>query len=239
MHVALYHFSNGGVGQHDPRPTSPVINAMIGSGNGWSAERVEYEIGKITNRPLLNKDGSPAANHSVPAAIARAFYEGFANGGLTEEEAVNRMQAKNAFNFTMATRGFEVVGAVVLDEGEIPYHLRGEGYPSHTACLDPACHDRYFRDAVVWDDTLACKCCCDMPIARGIHMDCIRVVRNAELVKEDLTFMRAVEAGDTSAESTIATKKQVLRDIPQTFDLTTDTPEQLKAKWPAELPARE
>ena len=79
----------------------------------------------------------------------------------------------------------------------------------------------------------------NMPKARGIHMDKIRVVRDAELAKKDITFMQAVEAGDTSAQSTIATEKQVLRDIPQTFDLTTDTPIQLKAKWPAELPARE
>jgi len=79
----------------------------------------------------------------------------------------------------------------------------------------------------------------NMPKARAIHLDAIRVVRNAELVKKDITFMRAVEAGDASVQSTIATEKQVLRDIPQTFDLTTDTPEQLKALWPAELPARE
>ena len=65
------------------------------------------------------------------------------------------------------------------------------------------------------------------------------VVRNAELVKLDLPSLRAMEAGDTSAQSTIATEKQTLRDIPQTFDLTTDTPELLKAKWPSELPARE
>ena len=81
----------------------------------------------------------------------------------------------------------------------------------------------------------------NMTKARTIHMDAIRVVRNAELVKEDVTFMRAVEAGDTSAQATIATKKQTLRDIPATFDITTDvdTPEKLKAKWPSELPARE
>jgi len=81
----------------------------------------------------------------------------------------------------------------------------------------------------------------NMAKARVIHMDRIRAVRNAELVKEDVTFMRAVEAGDTSAQSTVATKKQVLRDIPATFDITTDvdTPEQLHAKWPSELPARE
>ena len=81
----------------------------------------------------------------------------------------------------------------------------------------------------------------DMPLARGIHMDKIRKVRNTELVAKDITFMRAVEAGDASAQSTIGTAKQVLRDLPATFDITTDvdTPELLKAKWPTELPARE
>ena len=71
-------------------------------------------------------------------------------------------------------------------------------------------------------------------------MDVIRAARNAELYAKDITFMRAVEAGDTSAQSAIATEKQVLRDIPATFDITTDvdTPEKLKAKWPDELPAR-
>ena len=81
----------------------------------------------------------------------------------------------------------------------------------------------------------------NMDKARTIHMEEIRKVRNAELVKEDVTFMRAVEDGDTDAQATIKTKKQTLRDLPATFDITTDvdTPEKLKAKWPTELPARE
>ena len=81
----------------------------------------------------------------------------------------------------------------------------------------------------------------NMTKARAIHLEEIRKVRNAELVKEDVTFMRAVEDGDTDAQATIKTKKQTLRDIPATFDITTDvdTPVKLKAKWPAELPARE
>ena len=81
----------------------------------------------------------------------------------------------------------------------------------------------------------------DMTKARAIHLEEIRRVRNEELVKEDVTFMRAVEDGDTDAQATIKTKKQTLRDLPATFDITTDvdTPEQLKAKWPTELPARE
>ena len=81
----------------------------------------------------------------------------------------------------------------------------------------------------------------NMTMAREIQMDKIRKARNAELVKEDINMLKAIEAGDASAQSTVATKKQVLRDIPQTFDLTTDagTPELLKQKWPTELPARE
>ena len=81
----------------------------------------------------------------------------------------------------------------------------------------------------------------DMTKARAIHLAEIRRVRNEELVKEDVTIMRAVEDGDTDAQATIKTKKQTLRDLPATFDITTDvdTPEKLKAKWPTELPARE
>ena len=79
----------------------------------------------------------------------------------------------------------------------------------------------------------------NMTKARAVHLAEIRRVRNAELVKEDTNMLKAIEAGDASTQSTVATKKQVLRDIPQTFDLTTDTPEELKARWPAELPARE
>ena len=81
----------------------------------------------------------------------------------------------------------------------------------------------------------------NMTKARAIHLTEIRRVRNAELVAKDITFMRAVEAGNTSTQATIATEKQVLRDIPATFDITTDagTPELLKGKWPTELPDRE
>ena len=80
----------------------------------------------------------------------------------------------------------------------------------------------------------------NMPKARGVHMDKIRISRDAELVKEDLNILRAIEDGDSSAQAAVKAKKQVLRDIPQTFDLTTDndTPLELQDKWPAELPAR-
>jgi hypothetical protein len=95
----------------------------------------------------------------------------------------------------------------------------------------------YFFDCWEWDD--GCKV--NMPKARGLHMNKIRAARNKELAKLDVPWMKAAEAGDTSTQSTIATQKQTLRDLPQTFDLTTDnnTEAELKAKWPSELPARE
>jgi hypothetical protein len=80
----------------------------------------------------------------------------------------------------------------------------------------------------------------NMEKARVVHMDKIREARNTALTAKDIPFMRAVEAGDASAQSTIGAEKQTLRDLPATFDITTgvDTPEKLKAKWPSELPDR-
>ena len=75
----------------------------------------------------------------------------------------------------------------------------------------------------------------NMAKARGIQMDKIRQMRNKELAKKDIEYMKALEADDGSSTA-IAAEKQALRDIPQTFDLTTDTPEELKEKWPEGLP---
>jgi hypothetical protein len=79
----------------------------------------------------------------------------------------------------------------------------------------------------------------NMAKARAIHLTEIRKVRDAELIKEDINYTKALEIGDTSTQNSVATRKHTLRDIPQTFDLTADTPEELKAKWPTELPTRE
>ena len=81
----------------------------------------------------------------------------------------------------------------------------------------------------------------NMTKARVIHLEEIRRVRNEELAKEDINLMIANESGTSSEQDAVKAKKQTLRDIPATFDITTDvdTPEKLKAKWPAELPARE
>ena len=81
----------------------------------------------------------------------------------------------------------------------------------------------------------------NMTKARAIHLEEIRKVRNEELAKEDINLMIANESGTSSEQDAVKAKKQTLRDLPATFDITTgvDTPEKLKAKWPTELPARE
>jgi len=106
---------------------------------------------------------------------------------------------------------------------------------SEETCLADidACEGRIFRGA--WEDNgIAIQV--NMTKARAIHIDRIRKVRNAELAKLDIPWMKAVEDGDTDMQATIKAKKQELRDIPQTFDLTTDTPKELKEKWPEGLP---
>jgi hypothetical protein len=98
--------------------------------------------------------------------------------------------------------------------------------------------DHYFFEAWEYGDDSVIV---NMSKARNIHMNAIRVERNKELTAKDITFMRSVEDGNTDAQATIKAEKQALRDLPTTFDITTDvdTPEQLKVKWPTELPARE
>ena len=79
----------------------------------------------------------------------------------------------------------------------------------------------------------------NMTKARAIHMDCIRKVRNAELVKLDVPSLRAQESNDATEKTRIASEKQTLRDIPQTFDLSTHvTPKALHDAWPDGLPAQ-
>jgi len=80
----------------------------------------------------------------------------------------------------------------------------------------------------------------DMPQAREIHMDDIRIVRNQELEKKDKEIYIAEDTGDQAHIDSLRAERQVLRDIPQTFDLSgATTPEELYALWPSELPPRE
>jgi hypothetical protein len=153
-------------------------------------------------------------NKGILAVLMPAYNDTSRPAGYTDDQLLDRLIARKQAD------GGIPAGATyrIIDHLDVP-------------------GDRTFRNS--WEDTGAAVQV-NLPKARLLHMDAIRAARNAELSAKDITFMRAVEAGDTSAQSAIATEKQTLRDIPATFDITTDvdTPEKLKAKWPAELPAR-
>ena len=85
-------------------------------------------------------------------------------------------------------------------------------------------YDDYFRNA--WEKN-GSDVSVDMEKAKSIHMGVIRKARDAALKLLDIETLKG---NDVQAQ------KQVLRDIPQTFDLSTaNTPEELKALWPNNL----
>lgn len=93
--------------------------------------------------------------------------------------------------------------------------------------------DRTFRAA--WKD-VATKIDIDMPKARDIWRDRMRVARAPKLAALDAAYLRADEAGDALLKRTIAAQKQVLRDVTTLPAIeAAKTPEELKAVWPAEL----
>jgi hypothetical protein len=73
----------------------------------------------------------------------------------------------------------------------------------------------------------------DMPKARDIWRDKIRLAREPELPKLDAEFMKALEAGDTSEQTSIAAQKQAWRDAPAHPDIeAATTPDELKTVQP-------
>lgn len=83
--------------------------------------------------------------------------------------------------------------------------------------------DQYFRNAWEYNDGLKIN----TDKARLIHMSHIREARNSALAELDIQTLRGVD---------VQTQKQILRDIPQTFDISSaTTPEALKALWPSQL----
>ena len=73
--------------------------------------------------------------------------------------------------------------------------------------------DRHFRGAwgVDSDKKVISE---DMTEAKKIFQDKIREVRKPLLEEEDVVYMKALEAGDSSAQSASVAKKKALRDAP-------------------------
>jgi hypothetical protein len=234
METIVHKLSNGGIGSYPPNPE--VVAVMMGSGNGFTHSQIERQVRNF----ML--PGSPQSGWGgFSEALSREWVSAISNGGLTKAEVYSLFARR-----IQARRGY--TENAVVEYATLPYHIVGSGEHDKLApgtidtasCFDSNCHDRYFRDAVMWDSSRADKCRCDMPKARAIHTGHMRPVRNAELVKLDVLYMKALEASDTNEQQRIKALKQTLRDIPQTFGLSGfRTPETLKAAWPTELPPQE
>ena len=72
----------------------------------------------------------------------------------------------------------------------------------------------------------------DMTAAKTIFKDKIREVRGPLLAAEDVVYMKALEADNTSAKAASVTKKAALRDAPAASAIgSADTIAKLKAAW--------
>ena len=89
--------------------------------------------------------------------------------------------------------------------------------------------DRHFRNAWTLNGKVISE---DMAESKKIFQDKIREVRAPLLEEQDTLFMKALEDDDSSAQSTIKTKKKALRDAPAAKAISdADTIAKLKAAW--------
>ncbi len=89
--------------------------------------------------------------------------------------------------------------------------------------------DRHFRNAWAISGKVIAE---DMTKAKEIFKDKIREVRSPLLVAEDVVYMKALEASDSSAQTTSINKKKALRDAPAASAITNATTiTELKAAW--------
>ena len=77
--------------------------------------------------------------------------------------------------------------------------------------------DRHFRNAWAISDKVITE---DMTKAKEIFKTKIREVRKPLLEAEDVAYMKALEASDSSAQTTSINKKKALRDAPAASAIT-------------------
>ena len=89
--------------------------------------------------------------------------------------------------------------------------------------------DRHFRGAWKLSGSTISE---DMTKAKEIFKDKIRTVRQPLLDAEDVVYMKALEASDSSAQAASVAKKKKLRDAPAATAINNaDTIAKLKAAW--------
>ena len=113
------------------------------------------------------------------------------------------------------------------------YTIDKDGNSIETSKATSKPSDRHFRNAWTLSGTVISE---DMATAKTMFKDKIRDVRKPLLEAQDVLYMKAIEDGDSSAQSTVATKKKELRDAPAASAITNaDTITKLKAAWNTSL----
>jgi hypothetical protein len=89
--------------------------------------------------------------------------------------------------------------------------------------------DRHFRNAWSLSGTIITE---DLTAAKVIFKDKIREIRTPLLAEQDVAYMKALEAGDSSAQTTAKNAKTALRDAPAASAITNASNiTALKAAW--------
>ena len=89
--------------------------------------------------------------------------------------------------------------------------------------------DRHFRNAWAISGKVIAE---DMTKAKEIFKAKVREVRSPLLEAEDVVYMKALEADDSTAKTNSVNKKTALRDAPAASAITNaDTIAKLKAAW--------
>jgi len=94
-----------------------LIAMMMGTGYGWGQEKIDYEINKWVN--------PPAPEAGLSSAIATAYINGIANGGMTEDQAIDIIRNKD--------QPADCSECHIIDDSDLPT-------------------DRYFRNAWEWEE---------------------------------------------------------------------------------------
>ena len=93
--------------------------------------------------------------------------------------------------------------------------------------------DRHFRNAWTLSGDVISE---DLATAKTMFKDKIREVRKPLLEAQDVAYMKALESGSSSAQTTAKNEKTKLRDAPAASAITNaKTIAELKAAWDTDL----
>ena len=124
--------------------------------------------------------------------------------------------------------------SVVIPTGDVNDAIKDVPEGSEYKIVESLDIDHEYFNAYEFDAETGAKV--NIEKATAIHLDKFRSARTPLLAALDVSFMRAVEAGNTDLQKEIASQKQALRDV-TSIELP-NTLEGIKATWPEVLGAK-